>query len=109
MSFTSERSSFWDGLRQLPGRTSLRVKLITALLALVTIALTTISVAGLIAFQSYLRDQAAHQVNLIFGQRASQLSGQSGSFGAHSGLRPDDFGLYGNYLVELLNPQGQVL
>ncbi len=109
MSFKSGRGGFWERLRRLPDRTPLRVKMITALLALVAIALTTISVAGLIAFQSYLRDQAAHQVNVIFGQRASQLSGQSGSFGARSGLRADDFGLYGNYLVELLNPQGQVL
>ena len=108
MSFTSGRGSFWERFRRLPDRTPLRVKMITALLALVAIALTTISVAGLIAFQSYLRDQAAHQVNVIFGQRASQLSGQSGNF-PHSGLRTDDFGLYGNYLVELLNSQGQVL
>jgi two-component system OmpR family sensor kinase len=108
MSFTSGRASFWERFRRLPDRTPLRVKMITALLALVAIALATISVAGLIAFQSYLRDQAAHQVNVIFGQRASQLSGQSGNF-PHSGLRTDDFGLYGNYLVELLNSQGQVL
>jgi two-component system OmpR family sensor kinase len=108
MSFTSGRGSVWERFRRLPDRTPLRVKMITALLALVAIALTTISVAGLIAFQSYLRDQAAHQVNVIFGERASQLSGQSGNF-PHSGLRTDDFGLYGNYLVELLNSQGQVL
>jgi two-component system OmpR family sensor kinase len=109
MSFKSGRGGFWERLRRLPDRTPLRVKMITALLALVAIALTTISVAGLIAFQSYLRDQAAHEVNVVFGERASQLSGQSGSFGPRSGLRLDEFGLYGNYLVELLNPQGQVL
>ena len=109
MSFTSGRGSFWERLRRLPDRTPLRVKMITALLALVAIALTVISVAGLIAFQSYLRDQAAHQVNVVFGERASQLSGQSGDAGPRGGLHPGDFGLYGNYLVELLNPQGQVL
>jgi len=109
MLFTSGRGGVWERLRRLPDRTPLRVKMITALLALVAIALTTISVAGLIAFQSYLRDQAAHEVNVVFGERASQLSGQSGSFGPRSGLRLDEFGLYGNYLVELLNPQGQVL
>jgi two-component system OmpR family sensor kinase len=109
MSFKSGRGGFWERLRRLPDRTPLRVKMITALLALVAIALTTISVAGLIAFQSYLRDQAAHEVNVVFGERESQLSGQSGSFGPRSGLRLDEFGLYGNYLVELLNPQGQVL
>src|ERR1022692_538216 len=109
MSFTSGRGSVWERIRRLPDRTPLRVKMITALLALVAIALATISVAGLIAFQSYLRDQAAHQVSVVFGERASQLSGQSGDSGPRGGLHPGDFGLYGNYLVELLNPQGQVL
>src|ERR1022692_4040062 len=96
MSFTSGRGSVWERIRRLPDRTPLRVKMITALLALVAIALATTSVAGLIAFQSYLRDQAAHEVNVVFGERASQLSGQSGSFGPRSGLHLDDFGLYGD-------------
>jgi len=74
MSFTSERASFWDGLRRLPSRTPLRVKMITALLALVFIALMTISVAGLLAFQSDLRTQAANQVTNTFNARVSQLT-----------------------------------
>src|ERR1700733_157496 len=109
MSFTPGRVSVWERIRRLPDRTPLRVKMITALLALVAIALATISIAGLIVFQSYLRDQAASQVTSLFNEKASQLSGQSTNFGPHSGLRPDDFGLYGPYLVELLNTSGQVL
>jgi two-component system OmpR family sensor kinase len=109
MSFTSERASFWDGLRRLPSRTPLRVKMITALLALVFIALMTISVAGLIAFQSDLRAQAANQVTSTFNARASQLTTQSGGFGPSGGLRKDDFGLYGPILVELLSTNGQVI
>jgi two-component system, OmpR family, sensor kinase len=109
MSSTSERASFWDGLRRLPSRTPLRVKMITALLALVFIALMTISVAGLLAFQSDLRTQAANQVTNTFNARVSQLTGPSGVFGSSGGLRADDFGLYGPILVELLNTHGQVI
>ena len=41
------RTGFWRSVRELPGRTPLRVKLITAVLALVAIALLVISVAGI--------------------------------------------------------------
>jgi two-component system OmpR family sensor kinase len=109
MSLTSGRGSWWEKIRPLPGRTPLRVKLITAMLALVAIALATISIAGLYVFRGYLQDQAANQVTSLFDEKVSQLDGQSTNFGPHSGLRPDDFGLYGPYLVELLNPGGQVL
>jgi two-component system OmpR family sensor kinase len=109
MSFTPGRASVWERLRHLPDRTPLRVKMITALLALVAIALATISIAGLIVFQSYLRDQAAGQVTRLFNAKAGQLNGQSNNFGPRGGLRPDDFGLYGPYLVELLSTNGQVL
>jgi two-component system OmpR family sensor kinase len=108
MSFTPGRG-FWAGLRRLPSRTPLRVKMITALLALVAIALVAISVAGLFAFQGDLRDQAASQVTATFNARTSQLNGPSGGFGRQGGLRADDFGLYGPILVELLSTQGQVI
>jgi two-component system, OmpR family, sensor kinase len=41
------RAGFWQSIRDLPGRTPLRLKLITALLALVALALLVISVAGI--------------------------------------------------------------
>ncbi len=47
----------WQRLRALPGRTPLRVKLITAVLALVAIALAVISIAGISVLRSYLLNQ----------------------------------------------------
>ena len=51
----AQRSAgFWRSVRELPSRTPLRVKLITALLALVAIALAVISVAGIAILKSNL-------------------------------------------------------
>src|SRR5260221_188378 len=47
----------WQRLRALPGRTPLRVKLITAVLELVAIALAVISIAGISVLRSYLLNQ----------------------------------------------------
>ncbi|HUZ22434.1 MAG TPA: HAMP domain-containing sensor histidine kinase [Streptosporangiaceae bacterium] len=58
MSLTGERRGWWRSIGQLPGRTPLRVKLITAVLALVAIALVVISLAGLGFLKSYLISQA---------------------------------------------------
>jgi two-component system OmpR family sensor kinase len=44
--------------RQLPGRVPLRIKLITAVLALVAIALAAISIGGILVLQGYLLGQA---------------------------------------------------
>jgi two-component system, OmpR family, sensor kinase len=52
----------WERLRSVPGRTPLRVKLITALLALVIIALGLISFASRAIFGGYLTHQAANQL-----------------------------------------------
>jgi two-component system, OmpR family, sensor kinase len=52
------RRGFWHSVRQLPSRTPLRTKLITAVLALVAIALVVISVAGIAFLHSYLIGQA---------------------------------------------------
>jgi two-component system, OmpR family, sensor kinase len=51
-------SARWQALRRLPGRIPLRIKLITAVLALVAIALVTISVAGVSFLRSYLLRQS---------------------------------------------------
>jgi two-component system OmpR family sensor kinase len=58
MSISGESRGFWWSVRQLPRRTPLRVKLITAVLTLVAIALVVISVAGLAFLRNYLLDQA---------------------------------------------------
>ena len=46
-----------QAVRRLSGRTPLRVKLITALLALVIAALACISIAGICVFRGYLLNQ----------------------------------------------------
>ena len=52
-------------LRQLLGRTPLRVKLISAVLAMVAVALVIISVAGISALQGYLLGQADDQLQSV--------------------------------------------
>ncbi|HEY7361440.1 MAG TPA: hypothetical protein VH642_11560, partial [Streptosporangiaceae bacterium] len=62
MSSGSELSRRWQQVRRLPGRTPLRIKLITAVLALVVIALGAISIAGISLLRSYLLGQADTQL-----------------------------------------------
>lgn len=52
----------WRTARTLANRTPLRVKLITAVLGLVWVALALISVAGLLVFRDYLITRAGQQV-----------------------------------------------
>jgi two-component system OmpR family sensor kinase len=66
MTFTTRSRAAWQSLRQLPRRTPLRVKLITATLALVAIGLVIISVTGLFAFRDYLTSRADAQVRQQF-------------------------------------------
>ncbi len=51
---THRTDSFWQSVRALPGRMSLRTKLISAVLALVAIALVVISAAGLLILRNDL-------------------------------------------------------
>ncbi len=48
----------WESLRALPDRTPLRVKMITAVLALTAVALAAISVAGITVLENYLLSQS---------------------------------------------------
>jgi two-component system, OmpR family, sensor kinase len=61
----------WRALRRLSQRTPLRIKLITSLLALVAIALTVISFAGLAYLRSYLLQQYDDSLQ-SYGQSAIQ-------------------------------------
>jgi two-component system OmpR family sensor kinase len=94
---TTSRLRRWQGdLARLPGRTPLRVKMITALLALVIIALAIISVASLTVFRSYLQGQAGTTVTAMFN-RIQETNGHV-------------TGLYAPpEIVEVLNTRGQVL
>jgi two-component system OmpR family sensor kinase len=57
MAQTGKGTGLWRSVRELPERTPLRVKLMTAVLALVTIALVVISVAGIAILKSSLLGQ----------------------------------------------------
>jgi two-component system OmpR family sensor kinase len=74
MSLTPGWGSWWERIRQLPGRTPLRIKLITALLALVAIALAVISVASISVFRDTQINQASQQVSGLFEDQASELA-----------------------------------
>jgi two-component system OmpR family sensor kinase len=50
----AQRTEFWRSLRELPGRMPLRTKLISAVLALVAIALVVISAAGVLILRNDL-------------------------------------------------------
>jgi two-component system OmpR family sensor kinase len=73
MAMTSGPARLWKAARGLPDRTPLRVKLISALLALVAIALAVISLAGISFLRSYLLGQADEKLQ----QLADQLQFQS--------------------------------
>jgi len=87
MSLTGEQAGFGRSMGQLPGRMPLRVKLITAVLGLVAIALAVISVAGLGFLRSYLLRQADGELpNLVQSNPPAQAmrpylyNGQTTSF-----------------------------
>ncbi len=62
----------WERLRALPGRTPLRVKLITAVLALVAIALAVISIAGISVLKDYLLNQADDSLQSLIREESVQ-------------------------------------
>jgi two-component system OmpR family sensor kinase len=67
MAQPSGPARIWKAARLLPGRTPLRVKLISALLALVAVALTVISISGISVLKSYLLSQSDQQLNSLTG------------------------------------------
>jgi two-component system OmpR family sensor kinase len=73
---TSPARGFRESVRRLPDRTPMRVKLVTAVLALVAIALATISIAGLGFLRSYLIGQADTSLNAI----SQPTAGRTASF-----------------------------
>jgi two-component system OmpR family sensor kinase len=91
---------FWESLRKLPERTPLRVKLVSALLALVAIALAVISVSSLVIFRGYLQHQTENQLLSLITQ--AEYASQ------HGGPRGPAFSLPG-YVVELRDAQGNLV
>jgi two-component system, OmpR family, sensor kinase len=57
----------WQGLRDMPGRMSLRAKLITGLLALVIVAVAAIGISSVWVLRSYLTSQDDSQLQSVYG------------------------------------------
>ena len=89
-----------QALRQLSGRVPLRVKLITAVLALVVVALAVISVASLVVFRSYLEDRADAQLRNLMPQAVNIIQGPNPRGAELS---------YAGYVVELRDSRGQLV
>jgi two-component system OmpR family sensor kinase len=81
MTYNTRSVGFWESLRRLPERTPLRVKLITAVLALVAVALVVISVAGLSFLRSYLLTTVDQQLGPLAARVEGVGNGQVRGFG----------------------------
>jgi two-component system OmpR family sensor kinase len=89
-----------NALTRLSQRTPLRVKLITALLALVALALAIISFTSTAVFQGYLQRQADTNLSTLLGNAQGSLAALlSGGFGGHVPIAP-------GYIVEALDASG---
>ena len=54
MTYNTERTGFWTAVKAAPGRMSLRLKLVTALLVLVGLALAVTGLVGNAILKNYL-------------------------------------------------------
>jgi two-component system OmpR family sensor kinase len=98
----------WRAIRQLPSRTPLRVKLITAVLALVAFALVLISVAGISFLKSYLLAQADNQLRVMQTQIGDHHEFRAGGGGIAGPSGPERYTngavVGGRYYPSLANP-----
>ena len=82
MAAMSSPGRFWQSVRTLPDRTSLRTKLISAVLGLVAIALVVISIASISVIKSYLisqTDTQLHNLSDTAHRRSLSVGGPQGS------------------------------
>jgi two-component system OmpR family sensor kinase len=104
MAYPSRKRGLWRSARQLPGRTPLRVKLIAAILVLVTAALAVISVAGIAFLRSYLLNEADQQLRAVaINARPSDIVQSYLFFGAGS-AQP----AYGGISIQWLPAKGHL-
>ena len=89
----------WQAVRRLSARTSLRTKLVTALLALVAIALAVMSFVGVAVFGNYLQNQVDAQLRSLDAQVQNDPAAYLG--GHHMAF------LLNNSVVEVLASNGQ--
>jgi len=89
----------WQAVRRLSARTSLRTKLVTALLALVAVALAVMSFVGVAVFGDYLQNQVDVQLRSLDAQVRNYPAAFLG--GHHTMF------VVNNNVVEVLAPNGQ--
>jgi len=89
----------WQAVRRLSARTSLRTKLVTALLALVAIALGVICFVGVAVFGNYLQNQVDVQLRSLDAQVQSAPAAFLG--GHHTTF------VVNNNVIEVLAPNAQ--
>jgi len=89
------------GLKQLPGRVPLRLKLISAVLALVIIALAVISVVSINLFRNYQLHHASQQVITLFDEQVAQVN-------AGGGVTPG-MPFYAGFFLVAMRPVGNTL
>src|SRR5271165_76559 len=89
----------WQAVRRLSARTSLRTKLVTALLALVAIALAVMSFVGVAVFGNYLQNQVDVQLRSLDAQVQSAPAAFLG--GHHTTF------VVNNNVIEVLAPNAQ--
>ena len=90
-----------QAVKQLPGRVPLRIKLITAVLVLVTIALVVISVASINLFRDYQLNRASQQAITLFDQQVGQINNGGG-------VKPNMPIYAGSFLI-VMRPAGLTL
>jgi two-component system, OmpR family, sensor kinase len=93
----------WRAVRHLSSRTSLRTKLVTAVLALVAVALSIMGFVGIAVFGGYLQSQVDSQLHI---QDAQVVNDLSDPFALSRGHQPM-FVLNPNSVVEVLASDGQ--
>jgi two-component system OmpR family sensor kinase len=93
----------WHAVRQAADRVPLRIKLITAALALVAIALAVISVASIMLFRDYQLRRASEQVTALFNQAVNTLHQP------HSPLQLSNAPLVAGAYMEVVRPIGHQL
>ena len=81
MARAARKAGFWQSLRELPDRTPLRVKMMSAVLALVTIALVVISVAGIQILKANLLSPYDSALETNFGGAVSHVGQTSQTAG----------------------------
>ncbi len=108
MAHPSPTGGIWRAARQLPSRTPLRVKLTLAVLALVSVALVIISVAGMFVFRDYLMSRADSQLQNQYHELMAAMRQNDSPYGGPPGVQFGKIYVQGPY-IDVIRLQGQQL